>query len=308
MIFHIEQSICTLSDDELRIFGKALCEASDNHHFIVITPLLVKWFLDVMFVKNSNKYLGELDVEQLRNSNIWDEPDGVSSVNLRHFHVGDGKNNTITPKDMLTMVQERSVVAVENATYDWCAIKCWVKLYSNDREIKSIAGKVHSAIMNDLIRPDADGGGNGTILNCIGRNLQYFKGLSKYKITSIFDSDKNSINDSSEHNKVLKEGLAALGIEYHELLKREIENYFPLQTYERAALVKNSLPLASLNIHEWDYLDVYKNPNFNLGKKDVLKLCDELSKDELSERLSSNPPQNGYNEAQRIVLLLAKYI
>ena len=310
MIFHIKQSICTLPDVELNTFGKALNTALDKHHFIEYDYSVEKWLHDVML---TNNYFSKIDLEVLlEDCNMWDKPDGISSANLTLFYVGNGENDTISPKDMLKIVQERSVVVVENADNDWCAIKRWVKLYSKDRTIKSIAEKVHRAITSDLIRPDSNGGGNGTILNCIDRNIQYFLALSKYKITSIFDSDKNSINDSTEHNKVLREGLIARGIEYHELLKREIENYFPLTTYERAKLVTDSVPLASLNMHEWDYLDVYESPLykkcFNIEKKDVPKLCMELTKDELSERLSSNPPQNDYNEVQRIILLLAKYI
>ena len=125
-------------------------------------------------------------------------------------------------------------------------------------------------------------------------------------MTTLFDSDKNKKDDEAK-NSALTNFLNQEGYDYHELEKREIENYFPISTYEKAGLLIPGADTQNITEEEWDYMDIGKSGLVKMEKKDVLSLSEYLTKPELQQRVR-NTVQNGRDEIQRVILFLAKYI
>lgn len=113
----------------------------------------------------------------------------------------------------------------------------------------------------------------------------------------------------------MKEYLESNRIKGHELRKREIENYFSVNTYKRAGFLKDEQVARAMTAEEWDFHDIGKSniirKTDNTGKetaiekKDVETLSRLLTKEDLKERVLI---PTGYDEIQSIILQLAKFI
>ncbi len=301
MIFRIDKSITELNAPDLLVFAGALQKASENLHFLDVDYQVQLWIERTIF--QSDLYLGKLVIQQIqRNEEMW-SPSSMNRKYLRTVTVGC-EEGMLTASSMKIMAEEPSVVVLENGKYDWCVISKWIKLYRKDHSFGYVNAYVNRAVGCNLIR-SGNAGGSGGILNEIDILIPSYKDTYPLKLLSIFDSDKTSPTDIEEHNNTIKEGLNKLGIEYHELCKREIENYFPLDTYRRAGFVVAGVDVPDLPEEEWDYLDVHKNDFLSLEKKDVETLAKEITKPELQSRVGN---VNGQDEIQEIILKLARHI
>ena len=301
MIFRIDKSIQDQPDSELLIFAKAFLKALDNLHFVEMDYGMTVWFEEKIL--KSDKYLGTLDKEALmvppQNAT------GELKKNLSTIDIGysAGMKNA---SEMLSLAEKPATVILENGLYDWGVVRKWIKLYRKNCGIDGVAGLLHRTVGKFLIKAENAGGGNGSISNVVKSVAPSYEGQATLKITTLFDSDKTKKDDDPK-NSALTNFLTQEGYDYHELEKREIENYFPISTYEKAGLLNPAADLRNITEEEWDYLDIGKSGLVKMEKKDVLSLSKYLSKPELQQRVG-NTVQDGRDEIQRIILFLAKYI
>lgn len=296
MIFRIDESVSKQSVDVIRLFAKALLRAGENLHLIDVSPTMRGWIDRTIIQNPDHKYLGSYDCEDIvRNKELWDIKT-MQKQNLRTVLVGY-ETNMISVEQMCLLVNEPSLVILENGYFDWMVLCKWVSLYKKDRSLGSIFMMVHKAITHHKTLRGHNAGGCDNIQNVMRALMPLYSDMYRFRLTTIFDSDKVSKEDTSEHHRTLKTFLNDKEIFFHELEKREIENYFPLQSYEKAEL-RQSEVLEDWNL-EWDYVDLGKASFLQFQKSDIAKLCDVVEKEDL-ETIET--------EIKDIILHLAKYI
>lgn len=313
MIFNIDDSITKTEDGTvIRDMAQALVRAAEKQHHVCPTPDVWKWIDENIL--QTDTYLGSLEKELLMsNRELWD-PKSMKRNHETTVHVGIS-GNMHTVRDMLKLIDEPSIIVVENETYDGAAITKWVKLYKKKKGLETINTEVYQALRGYRLRFHNAGGGNMTIANSIDTKKVTYGHLYPFLITTIFDSDKRSASDTTDHNSKLKAYLTANTIAWHELKKREIENYFAPSTYSRAGLLRDERQANAMPPEEWDFHDMGKSTivgktddngkAVHIEKKDVLTLSDLLTRDELEGRVQTD---STYDEIQEIIFLLAKYI
>lgn len=156
--------------------------------------------------------------------------------------------------------------------------------------------------------PDHAGGCGRNIINRIEtlRNGKYAQ-IYSFNLSTVYDSDKNSKEDTPKHQE-LEKYLSDNHILGHELIKREIENYYSQAAYEEARLAKgtNVLPLDD---EVYDYLDIPTCGLFNLKKSNMETMPRFIKQNRLIRRIQNNMVDcNGEYEIQVIIFMLAKII
>lgn len=302
MIFSIDDSVMRQGENVALVFATSLQKAAEKRHYVDVSPQMQRWIDDELF--GSEKYLGTLACEALVNNMEFWNPASICKRYQTTVTVGYG-SEMLSVDEMVLLVEEPSVVVLENGRYDWAVIKGWIKLYRKERGFDTINQQVHRAVTSHLLREHNAGGGNKTIANVMTVLMPIYKGLHALRLTTVFDSDKTSAHDTVDHNRSLKDFLNENHIGWHELAKREIENYFVFETYRRAGLLTDSTQTCTLTAEEWNFHDVGKDERIKMEKKDVEKLSDALTKNELKKHAAD---LSGRDEVQDVILHLAKYI
>lgn len=314
MIFIIDQSIIYLESKKFSIFAEAILKASDEHHFIVIDYQTQRWITDTLL--SDDQYLGKSQIDRIEsNLELW-SPDTMCQNNMAKVTIGVG-DNFLSVEDMKLIADRQSKVVIENGLYDWEVVKKWVKLYRQDRVYKSINSKVHRAITSFQLVEENAGGGSGSIENRIRTIIPEYKGVAQWKISTIFDSDKDCRNQPSKNSSLINY-LQNNKIGFHELNKREIENYFPYSLYKELKFTTDKVPNPNESGFYWDYYDFTPNENtlknkdyvrfVKCEKDDVLALAEKLTKQDVQSRLAHCTDAGEPDEVQEIILLMAKII
>lgn len=299
MIFRIDVSVTKQSVDVIRLFAKALLRACENQHLIEVSPSVRGW-IDRTIIQNPKyEYLGSFDCEDImKNQEFWDIKT-IQKQNLQTICVGY-ETKMISVKQMWLLVNEPSLVILENGYFDWMVLCKWVSLYKKDKSLGSIFMMVHKAITDHKTLREHNAGGCDNIQNVMRALMPLYNNMYRFRLTTIFDSDKVSKEDTLEHHCTLKTFLNDNEILFHELEKREIENYFSLQLYEKAGLRQLGVSVDKDIETEWDYIDLGKESFLQFKKSDIAKLCNELLKKEDLEPIET--------EIKKIIIHLAKYI
>jgi hypothetical protein len=301
MIFIIDKSIKECNEESLLLFAENLFRACLNKHFVVTLDYDVKRWIDTVIL-DSTTYLGDLSRQLLKQCNEFWSPTTMQKEHLTHVKIGVG-DGMRSIEEMAKLVNEPSLIVLENGRYDWAVLQKWVELYRKDKSLGSIFGMVHEAISNLVLR-DYNAGGCKNYENVLTVLIPTYGNIYSLKLVALFDSDKHSLNDSAKHTDLIN-FLDSKGIAYHELKKRKMENYFPLSTYQNADLVNQSKAIPDV---DWDYIDLNNKqeaPFLHLKKEDLETLSAVLTKQELESRVETI---DGMNEIKEIIILLAKYI
>lgn len=204
-------------------------------------------------------------------------------------------------KNLNKILSEVSYVILENGTNDWKFVKGMVLKYSkvkrNQRKI--LYRKLKRCIETNQLRPD-NAGGKDQIINQIKVKEELLgRNFIKFKIATIFDSDRTKFEDKDNINKsqkkiisyIKKEGVIDAKIQkyeisdlipWHMLYKREAENYLPLDFLLRYFPLDNSDEIKSFSKEQYDFVDMesffssydVKNEFPELFLKDELKRID----------------------------------
>ena len=301
MIFKLDNTIITYQQNRLYIFAHALQHAQERLHYVVMEQPVRTW-IESNILSNTT-YLSEWDIESIKKDQFFMQPSALESRTLQTVIVGNGIN-MLTIEQMLDVVDEPGVVVLENGLNDWSVLRRWTNLMSQRRcPNKTINESVLNAMNTALLRNENAGGGFGTIKNRIISIEPNYKGLHALRVTTVFDSDKMSALDMVDHNASLKQFLTAEKMEWHELSRREMENYFPIEAYQRAGLMAQGLVLPASIVGNWAYEDIESVKGINYVKNDLPLLTSNLSNQDI-DALGANV----LDEIQSVILHLAKYI
>lgn len=306
MIFYLTKDVLDFDNEWKARLMLAIANALEHSHFVDPGELGFDW-LDENLFDNNALFSPQTRELLLSDQEHWD-PKAIHKRHLSSFYVGneDKKSDRISPLMMNRLVTFPSLVFVENSRYDGAALVKFVHCYRNDFENRSINELVNHAFKQGYIVP-GNGGGCDNIHNAIFPLKNVFKGYHQVKITAVFDSDKTSAEDTEDHKKSLKSELDNLGIKYHELRKREIENYFHPSTYMELGLALPGKDLTVIEPEEWDFIETNEKSKFvKMEKKDVVRLAQATTQRLLRERVYWKERQQ--DEIHEIILLLARYV
>lgn len=222
------------------------------------------------------------------------KPKAIHKTYLTKIRVGNGSNE-VKPNDLLRILKERSKIIIENLINDWKFLRGVCDKYTASPQRKPIYLLIQKAIKNEWIEP-ATGGGDGQIKPVIKHLISsiVYKDIEKYKLMTLFDSDRKFPNPNTLDTKTkiplvsfLKTGLETSIptltfincvyettdlILWHILYKRKLENYVPLNVlFNNIHNLTESQKqyLENLTVQELDFDEYYKD---KIGiRKDKIK-------------------------------------
>lgn len=302
MIFTLNKSV---QNGDISILAKAILLISEKHHHLLMSNDVHDWLGTTIL--DTPDYLGRIDRDALKNNHeLWRVTKMQQNYQTK-ISVGL-ENDSITIEQLYAIVNEPSYVVLENSVYDWAVICRWVDVYRTEREFKSLNESLYRAIKENNLRADHSGGGNGSIKNKIYSLVDRYKGQAVRKITTIYDSDKTCVNDKVDHNKALNLFLNTSGFIGHELYKREMENYFSIDTLRAAGMVNENAVIPKFTPDEYDFVDLEKESFTNYKKNLMPHLTEFLYKQSLKERVSHHKLSDSVDEIQSIIITLARFI
>lgn len=310
MIFLLDSSLID------KAYAKPLADAIKGicigQHKVDYTDASVWNFVENEVLTTSN--LGRVDIDMIVSNQGMRDVRNTDRNYLTTLRVGT-KPGMIDLSMLSIILNECSCVILENSHYEWYPLKAWIGFVKNDKDYKEINTKVSRAIDEKRIKPEHSGGSGGIANKIRDMKRDTFQTTVPYKVTTLFDSDKQSLTDVDDHNESLKDFLRGEGIFFHEWTRREIENYVPLRVYEYAGLVNPGVARPSTLPDDWNFMDIGEHPYFKgkYKKKKLEKLAQYIdkiaTKDAFTSKNYVNPADNHpVSELQHVIFHLAKYI
>lgn len=270
-----------------------------------------------------HRHTGTIDLELVKNAPIYE----ITSLK-RKYLTTIKVDGSFTQTEYMNLFGEPSLVLLENGPYEWPVYKMMMDVYKNDREYKSIyAVLLKAANGQHRTLRELHAGGNGHFEAIIDSKEQTpeYKGLTKYKIYPVTDSDRDSENanyqptpkklyrlfcginnKNSDIDRSLIDTLNQCHYNWHMWRKRAIENYFPPEAYENIGL--NADQYRSYNLPE-RYFKKVDNEINNYEKKDLERVAASMSRKDyetICDKLTIMG--NRMSEIQLFLLKMAKVV
>lgn len=269
------------------------------------------------------QHSGTIDMELVSNTPLYE----ITSLKRKYLTTIE-VDGSFTQTEYLNLFEEPSLVLLENAPYEWPVYKMMMDVYKNDKEYKNIyAVLLKAANGSHRTLRELHAGGNGLFEAIIASKEQTpeYRGLTKYKIYPVTDSDRDSENaiyqptpkklyrlfcgidnkkDDVERNLI--DTLDQPHYHWHMWRKRAIENYFPPEAYENIGL--NANRYRSYNLPERYFKKVDSEIN-GYEKKDLQRVAASMSKksyEAISDKLMING--NEISEIRLFLLKMAKVV
>ena len=316
MIAHINKEyIFTCSQEWVALLISTL--ARNNH--LVDCDNGIREFIEQCI----RKHCSTIENEFIRTAPFYE----ITSLKRKHLTTIE-VDGSFTQNEYLNLFGEPSLVLLENAPYEWPVYVNMMEIYKKDRQYSNIFAMLRkAAIESPRTLRELHAGGNGhfeAIINLKEKTPEY-KGLTKYKIYPVTDSDRES---ESAHYQPTPKRLYRLfcGItnkdaevdrnhidtfnqphyNWHMWKKRAIENYFPPEAYENIGL--NADHYRSHNIPERYYKKVDDEIN-KYNKKDLENVAASMSRNDY-ETISDKFMIDGVkiSEIRLFLLKMAKVV
>jgi hypothetical protein len=346
MIISFNPAIFQTQDSDMQsILANILIELLKDNHFID-TRSIESIFFDnekrYIFSKNkiAQSHLSDTKREYLAlyiETKIRQPITKLYRDHITHITIGTDSGE-IHPKDAYKILTERSQIIVENRINDGKFIQGISQKYSSHKKRGSIYLLISKAFKLGTIECD-NAGGIGEIIKTteFWIKKQHYDYIYKYKLMTIFDSDKIHINDFNTRYTTLIEFLKNRKISnppttndmiyeendliiWHILYKRKIENYIPLDIlFKKARLITPDQKdhLSSKSESDLDFLEYNKDSN-NIGQIKIKAEFPEMFLGDFSYRLLEQrcehhkvflPEANELvSELEQILLKIAKII
>lgn len=272
-----------------------------------------------LIAKCVKEHCSTIETELVNNTPIYE----ITSLK-RNFLTTIVVNDTLTKAQYINLFGLPSLVLLENAPYEWPVYMMMMDTYKRDREFQTIYDMLRIASsQSPCTLMDLQAGGNGMITATIDskETSPAYKGLTRYKIYTVTDSDRNS--DTAQYGATQKNIYRYLsGVEdkdadvdraiidtlhqphynWHMWRKRPIENYFPPEAYE--ALGLNADQYRDLSHSDRAYAKVEKPIVIGYDKKDLKRLAQNMSREAYESHCDKI--QIGDNQISEIRLFLLK--
>ncbi len=315
MIAHIHHRYISGCDPQWT--AKLVVTLATNSHIIDCDTETQKWMEQCV-----NDHAGTADKELVKNASLY-ETTSLKRKYLTNIEV-DG---SFTEDKYLNLFGNPSLVLVENGPYEWPVYKMMIDVYKKDRKYKSIFAVLLSAVNGQhRTLQELHAGGNGSFIPLIElkEKSPEYEGLTKLKIFSVTDSDRESENaaylptpkslyrffcgldSKADVDRTNIDTLNQPLYHWHMWRKRTIENYFPPEAYEKINL--NADQYRSYNVTERNFKKVEKEINGYdknnlkhvaqaMSRSDYEAICDKLIID-----------GNTVSEIQLFLLKMAKVV
>jgi hypothetical protein len=191
------------------------------------------------------------------------------------------QENELHPQKVVKILNERSVIIIENYPNDWYFITGIINKYQNFGKRREIYSLIKKAIDKNHLHYD-HAGGSGIKAQIEGWINGVYAGFHSYKLMTIFDSDKKHPADFKQEYKNLIEFIKkdkpisippssndlehelSDRILWHILYKRALENYVPIKVIKTeirnlTQQQKDNLEQLAASTSEIDFI-VYHEP------------------------------------------------
>lgn len=212
--------------------------------------------------------------------------------------IGDD-DGQVSPENAIKILKERSKIILENKFNDKKFLKGVCDKYTSHPQRKNIYLLIQKAFESEYL--ETEGGAIGEIIKNVDASIdsQQYKGVHKYKLMILFDSDKKNVNDSlgntqqkiigcvknirnrdnTDYEKVQDTNYDYSDkIVWHILYKRKIENYIPLKVlFENIHNLteEQKIYLKNLQSEELDFIE-YNNQNIGIGEAKIKEQLPEM--------------------------------
>jgi len=345
MIFKFNAAVFNSSDQNTqRTLNRIFLDFLDDH-FLWDMDNLTYLFLndenDVQILEDTSlwKNLGLHLQNQIAEHIFLKAQQSTYITNQKKFYLSTiiiGENEgEVNPIHAYRIINEKSLVVIENNLNDWNFISGIIKNYANYSNKKNIYKVVKKAIDDNRLQAMGYGGGGEIKKNLKVLVSNSYEYIYKYKLATLFDSDRNSSDEvikndiynrlvflkGRDFDKTKSEELSHSSsdiLRWHMLYKREIENYIPLH------LIYSSFPsidesnqekLNSLKKEELDFYNFGKFDEVKKNEASQIFLTDSI-RESLSLRcdhhmVKADTPNNtleDIDELEKIILMLAKIV
>ncbi len=311
MIFTFDKSLRTDDDKVKQKLARCLILINEKGHRIDRNGFYFSFIEDNILVTT---YMGSMDIAHIKSNHELFNVASSQRQDYRCITIGCGEKMQ-TLENAYLILNEPSLIIVENGTNDSSVITRWAECYKGEGNIGDINATICDAFEDNRVRFLGAGGGSGTIRKRIEDQYKVYGNCSQLKIMSVFDSDKTSIDDDVDHQKSLKDFLVDSNFEYHCLIKREMENYFPISVYEKCGLLVQGKKIPSYKDIEWDYVKIKEEKDKKPGEQDYLiyekkylpDLAANAMKEDFQQRILHQPKYpTHYGEVDEIQYILFK--
>ena len=299
MIFELKDGLRRLPEVGIDILSKNILRLVEKGHFLTMDLQLARWLEKTLTADYT--YYSKNDIDFFRESFMRCEPTGELRSNLGPSIIIDTLEDVVEMKDML---DQSSAVYMENKLHDWSVVTKWAELYGTGRNKSATIEYLGDAISSGWVKAE-HAGGKGSIAPLVENDLATMGAHRCRRICALFDSDRDFPDHVVDENEKIKRKLAELGVSFHELEKREMENYFPYSTYHKAGITKGDRP-KTLSEKDWDFLDLSKCDFLDYEKKQLPDVALHLTLNEAKDRLrhiGRNP-----DEITEILLKIARIV
>lgn len=345
MIFKFNSAVFnSLDKDFQKALRKIFLDFLDDH-FLWDMENLTDLFLndenDVQILEDTSlwKNLGKHLQNEIAEHIFLKAEQSAYITNQKKFYlstiiIGEDEGE-VNPIYAYKIINEKSLVVIENNLNDWNFISGVIKNYTNYSNKKNIYKVVKKAIDDNRLQPRGFGGGGE-----IKKNLEVlvnkdYKYIYKYKLATLFDSDRNSSDEvikNDVYNRLVflkgrnfdktKSGELRYSssdiLRWHMLYKREIENYIPLHLiYSTFPSIdeNNQEKLNNLEKEELDFYNFGEITEVKKNESSKIFLTDSI-RESLTLRCEhhkvTTETQNNIleeiDELEKIILMLAKIV
>lgn len=316
MIFKFDNSLKT-NDDDLKLqLARFLVRINEDCHRIDRNGCYFSFIEKEVLV---NDYIGQKEIDHIKSNKELFNVTSSNRTDFRCITIGYG-SEMYAPDDIKIILNEPSLIVVENKRNDGSVIRRWAECYCDEDHLGDLNETVLEALDKQLVRFINAGGGDGTIRKSIEDNSNVYGHCPQLKITTVFDSDKESADDNVIHNQSLISFLEENKFDYHCLFKREMENYFPLNVYAKCGLINEKVNIPEFSEEEWDYFEIKEDKEkkqkeqafLSYEKKCLPDLASMANKKHFKQRIKHQPKYDSHygkvDEIQRVLLMLAKFV
>lgn len=314
MIVHIDDSFLDSVDDKPIDDIFTICRILENCHYITVSN-------DVLEALN---FLVEEHVNPGLKSIYYAARNYINPPKKLQRYLTKVEWSRIDERTKRVLFFKPSELLVENAPYEWNTYKKIISEYIQDDEYGDIFAYIHQMIqINGLVPSNA--GGIQTIPSMIElKDNGEYQGLFRLKSCTIMDRDTEDNSGFSQNNnrlfvffagktydQVVDEDVYKLdfGKSYiwHVWYKRAIENYFPIEEYEKLGVDMSE----ARSCADYDYFKhITKGKRQGLyDKKMMIDIGKSATYESLTSRLRTfTVNEKDYNEMQLLLLKIAKIV
>lgn len=307
MIVEIDKRFFEVEPTDRPRLAIEICQILEHDHYIAIKTDLIDRF-EKFIKENTAQTFYEL-FKSAFTEKI--NPCGQIARRLQKVNFYD-----FTRKERETLLMKPSELLLENAPYEWNIYRSMIEAYKND----AVISHLKRVVEHNMLVPE-NAGGYTTMPSMIElKDNGEYKNLYKRKVCLLFDRDTDSCNNFDNQKDKLFKVLTGKkadeltnndvyrldfdeGYVWHMWYKREIENYFPKDSYRNV----NMSQMPDDATYNYAKIDGKSCPGYSKSKlREVATSFGRNHYDSTTKHFSIEG--TGYSEIMLLLLKIASII